>query len=60
LDFLPVEDVPRRPVDLHFSKLAERVFNLEGPADEGERSLLHFLDSIEAKDKLESLAAEVS
>lgn len=59
LDFLPVEDVPRRPLDRHLSKLAERVLNLGTLSEEGERSLLHFLDSIEAKNKLKSLAAEV-
>ncbi len=59
LDFLLVEDVPRRPLDLHLSKLAERVLNLGTLSDEDERSLLHFLDSIEAKNKLKSLAAEV-
>ena len=59
LDFLLVEDVPRRPLDLHLSKLAERVLNLGALSDEDERSLLHFLDSIEAKNKLKSLAAEV-
>ena len=60
LDYLLIDDVPRRPLELHLSKLSERVLQLGPLSPDDERSLLHFLDSIEAKNKLKALAAGVS
>jgi len=59
IDYLLLDDVPRRPLDLHASKLAEKIMRVEQLSEEDERSLLHLLDAIEAKNKLKALAANV-
>ncbi len=41
------------------SRLAERVLSLGALSEEDERALLHILESLEAKTKLEELAAGV-
>jgi transcriptional regulator with XRE-family HTH domain len=59
LDFLLIEDAPRRPLQSPMSRLAQRVVSLEDLSEEDERSLLHLLDAIEAKNKLMAIAAGV-
>jgi transcriptional regulator with XRE-family HTH domain len=59
IDYLLLDGVPRRPLELHASKLAERIMRLEQLSEDDERSLLHLLDAIEAKNKLKALAADV-
>ncbi|MFQ5699732.1 MAG: helix-turn-helix domain-containing protein [Myxococcota bacterium] len=59
LDYLLLDDAPRRPLEVHASRLAERVMCLESLTEEDERALLHILDSLEAKTKLKELAAGV-
>lgn len=57
LDYLLIDDAPRRPLEVPVSRLAERVMGLGSFSEEDERALLHILDSLEAKTKLEELAA---
>lgn len=59
LDFLLLDDVPRRPLEPIMSRLAQHIVAIEGLSDEDEHSLLHLLDAIEAKNKLKAVAAEV-
>jgi len=59
LDYLLLDDAPRRPLELPVSRLAERVLSLGALSEEDERALLHILDSLEAKTKLKELAAGV-
>ena len=59
LDYLLVDDTGRRPLDAPTTKFAQRALALEGLSDDDERSLLHVLDAIEAKNKLKLLAADV-
>lgn len=59
LDYLLLEDAPRRPLEAPVSRLAERVLHLGTLSEEDERALLHILDSLEAKTKLKALAAGV-
>lgn len=59
LDYLLLDDAPRRPLEVHVSRLAERVLGLGSLSEEDERALLHILDSLEAKTKLKELAAGV-
>lgn len=59
LDFLLLEDVPRRPLNTKISRLTERAMSLGPISDEDERTLLHLLDSIEAKNRFKELAAAV-
>jgi transcriptional regulator with XRE-family HTH domain len=59
LDYLLLDDAPRRPLELPVSRLAERVLSLGALTEEDERALLHILDSLEAKTKLKELAAGV-
>lgn len=58
-DFLLFDDIPRRELQTRSSKLVERVLQLENISEDDERSLLHLLDAIEAKNKLKALAANV-
>jgi len=59
LDFLLLDEVERRPLAAPTNRLAQRVLHITGLSEEDERSLLHLLDAIEAKNKLKSLAANV-
>ena len=59
LDYLLLDDAPRRPLEAPVSRLAERVMGLGSFSEEDERALLHILDSLEAKTKLKELAAGV-
>jgi len=59
LDYLLIDDAPRRPLEVHVGRLAERVMGLGSLSEEDERALLHILDSLEAKTKLKELAAGV-
>lgn len=59
IDFLLLDDAPRRPLDPHRSRLAEKVMELNNMSEEDERSLLHLLEAIEAKNKLKEIAAKV-
>jgi hypothetical protein len=52
-------DVPRRSLEVHTSKLADKILALGQLSEDDERSLLHLLDAIEAKNKLKELAANV-
>ena len=46
-------------LDAPTTKLAQRVLSLEGLSEDDEKSLLHVLDAIEAKNKLKKIAAGV-
>ncbi len=59
LDYLLLEESPRRPLEMPISRLAERVLSLPPISDDDERALLHLVDSIEAKNRLKELAAGV-
>ncbi len=59
LDYLLIDDAPRRPLEVQVGRLAERVMGLESLSEEDERAVLHILDSLEAKTKLKELAAGV-
>ncbi|MCZ7537509.1 MAG: hypothetical protein M5T61_17460 [Acidimicrobiia bacterium] len=59
LDYLLIDDAPRRPLEVTVSRLAERVMGLGTLSEEDERALLHILDSLEARSKLKELAAGV-
>ena len=59
LDFLLLDEAPRRPLQSPMSKLAQRVIAIDELSDDDERSLLHLIDAIEAKNKLKAIAAEV-
>jgi len=61
IDFLLIEDAPRKPLGGPRNKLAERVMAIDANAlsKEDERTLLHFIDAIEAKNKLKAVAANV-
>jgi transcriptional regulator with XRE-family HTH domain len=59
LDYLLLDDIHRRPLESKISALTQRVLALDGLSEEDERSLLHLIDAIEAKNKLKALAANV-
>ena len=60
IDFLLIDDAPRRPLEQpHLSKLAQRVITLENLSEDDEKSLLHLIDAIAAKNKLKAIAADV-
>jgi transcriptional regulator with XRE-family HTH domain len=60
IDYLLVDDAPRRPLQAPTSKLAERVLAAGQLSEDDERSLLHMLEAIEAKNKLKAIAANVA
>lgn len=60
IDYLLLIDVPRRPLEVHTTKLAQKVMALRQLSEDDERSLLHMLEAIEAKNKLKEIAAGVS
>lgn len=59
LDYLLIDDAERRPLAEPKGKLAQRVLALDPISDDDERSLLHMLEAIEAKNRLKALAAKV-
>ncbi len=61
IDFLLLEDVPRRPLlaVAHTTELAERIMGLDSLSEDDERSILHMLEAIQAKNRLKEIAAEV-
>ncbi len=59
LDYLLIEDAPMRPLAPRSGKLVERLTTLEKMSEEDERSLLHLIDAIEAKNRLKLIAANV-
>ena len=59
LDFLLLDKTARRPLQQPLGKLATRVLALGDLSDDDERSLLHMLEAIEAKNRLKKLAASV-
>lgn len=59
VDYLLFEDAEMRPLQVPVSKLAQRVLEAQGLSEEDERSLLHVLDAIVAKNRLKALASAV-
>lgn len=59
IDYLLLDDAPRKPLEATHSKLAERILSLQGLSEEDEKSLLHLIDALEAKIKLKALARDV-
>jgi transcriptional regulator with XRE-family HTH domain len=59
IDYLLLDDVPRRPARPPSGKLAERVLTIAPLSEEDENSILNLLDAIEARQKLKELAASV-
>jgi len=59
IDFLLLETAERRALDTNMSRLAERTLAVKHLSDEDEKSLLHLIDAIEAKNKLKAIASEL-
>jgi transcriptional regulator with XRE-family HTH domain len=59
LDFLLLDQATRRPLQQPLGRLAQRVLSLRDLSEDDERSLLHMLEAIEAKNRLKQLAASV-
>lgn len=59
LDYLLLDEAGRRPLDAPTTELAQRVLGLLDLSEDDQKSLLHFLDAIEAKNKLKKIAANL-
>jgi transcriptional regulator with XRE-family HTH domain len=60
LDYLLLDDFPRKSLaQIPHNKLTERLLSLDSLSDEDERSLLHFLDAIDAKNKFKAVLANL-
>jgi transcriptional regulator with XRE-family HTH domain len=59
LDYLLLDSNARKPLQPVNSKLTDRLLSLHSLSEEDERSLLHFLDAIDAKNKLKAVLANV-
>jgi transcriptional regulator with XRE-family HTH domain len=60
IDYLLLDDVPRRPLRVQDAGFLARFQGLENLSDEDKASLLHVLDALLAKNKLKALAREVA
>jgi transcriptional regulator with XRE-family HTH domain len=56
IDFLLIDNAPKKSLEAPHSKLAERILAIDDLSEEDERSLLHLVDAIVAKNKLKALA----
>ena len=56
IDFLLLEEAERRPLDAASTKLARRVLEIGKLSEDDEKSLIHLIDAIEAKNKLKEIA----
>lgn len=62
LDYLLLENQARKPLSstkVATSKLAERLTSVETLSEDDEKSLLHLLDAIDAKNRFKSVLANV-
>jgi len=60
IDFLLLDDVPRRPLRMEDGELISRLRDISTLSEEDRTSLLHVLDALVAKNKLKALAREVA
>lgn len=58
IDYLLVEDAPRRPLHVADAALAARLADLAELAEDDRASLLHMLDALVTKNRLKALAGE--
>jgi transcriptional regulator with XRE-family HTH domain len=58
IDYLLVEDAPRRPLHVADADLAARLADLAELAEDDRASLLHMLDALVTKNRLKALAGE--
>ena len=59
IDYLLLEKAPRRPLQAPQSKLVQKIAEIGPLSTDDEKSLLHLLDAIEAKNKLKQVLANV-
>lgn len=59
VDHLLFDDAPKRPLHKSTNKLTEKIMHLDNMSEEDEKSLLHVVSAIEAKNKLKSLMADI-
>ena len=59
IDFLLLDKATRRTLNAPQSKLVQRILEMGPLSGDDEKSLLHMLEAIEAKNKLKALAAKV-
>lgn len=58
-DFLLLETAERRALDNNLSRVAQRAMQVKTLSEEDEKSLIHLIDAIEAKNKLKAIASEI-
>lgn len=58
-DFLLLDTAQRRTLDNNLSKLAQRAMMLKTLSEDDEKSLIHLIDAIEAKNKFKAIAREI-
>lgn len=58
-DFLLLDTAERRTLDNNMSTLAQRAMMIEKLSEDDEKSLIHLMDAIEAKNKLKAIANEI-
>lgn len=59
VDYLLLDDAPKRSLREPKSKLTEKILSLDKLSEEDESSLLHMLSAIEAKNKFKSLMEDI-
>lgn len=59
VDYLLLEEAPRRPIGIEDSDLAERLGDLKLLTDEDRASVLHILDALLAKNRIKAFAQHI-
>ena len=58
-DFLLLDTAERRTLDNNMSRVAQRAMMMKTLSEDDEKSLIHLLDAIEAKNKFKAIASEI-
>lgn len=56
IDFLMLDDAPRKPLHFHDEQLIKKLQEIENMTDEDRNSLIHIIDAIAAKNRFKTLA----
>ncbi len=60
IDYLLLDNAPKTPIKFSDEKLIEKFKSIDDMSEEDKESLIHIIDAIEAKNKLKTLAGQLS
>lgn len=59
IDYLLIEDAPRRPLKSEDPELMKRLQNFNSLSEEDKNSLFHILDALQTKNKVKAIAGDM-